>query len=94
MSHRGEGENGTAPNFFKARADFEAGWARLLPKVTDADFIEHRRERAHTAWKYRMWDAACRMPTQETSGRSRRFCGAEIGIAGVSEHVYAAHIPT
>jgi hypothetical protein len=62
--------------------------------VTDADLVEHRRERARTAWKYAMWNAGCRMPTQETSGRSRCFCGAEIGVAGFSEHVYAAHMAT
>jgi hypothetical protein len=35
-------EHGTAPDFFKARAAFEAAWERLLPKVTQADLDEHR----------------------------------------------------
>jgi hypothetical protein len=74
MSHRGQRANGTAPDFFKARADFKVAWLRLLPKVTDADLAEHRRERAWMAWKYRMWGCG-KLPTQETSGRSKCFCG-------------------
>ncbi len=94
LSHRGVREDGTAPDFFKARTAFEAAWRRLLPKVTEADLAEHRRQRAWTAWKYAMWDAGCRMPTQLPGGRSRCFCGAEIDISGTSEHVYAAHMET
>jgi hypothetical protein len=91
MSHRGEREDGTAPIFFKARADFEAAWLRLQPKITDEDLASYRRKEAWTAWKYRMWETGCRLPTQERSGRSRCFCGAEIGVA-CEEHVYASHI--
>ena len=39
-----------------------------------------------------MWDAGCKQPTQETSGRSRCFCGVEIDIAGTEWHAYAAHM--
>jgi hypothetical protein len=39
-----------------------------------------------------MWATGCRLPTQERSGRSRCFCGAEIGVASVGEHVYAVHM--
>lgn len=91
MSHRGEGENGIAPNFFRARADFEAAWARLLPKVTDADLAEHRRERAWTRWKYAMQELGCKMPTQVPELGSHCFCGAEIGVA-CEEHVYGQHL--
>jgi hypothetical protein len=45
-----------------------------------------------TAWKYAMWDAGCKLPTQTAEGRSRCFCGAEITIANIDEHVYAAHM--
>jgi hypothetical protein len=31
VSHRGDRENGTAPDFDQARAEFEAAWRRLLP---------------------------------------------------------------
>jgi hypothetical protein len=92
LAHRGEREDGTAPDFFRARVDFGAAWSRLLPKITDADLAEYRRERAHAAWKYRMWETGCKLPTQVASGRSRCFCGAEIDIAGTEGHVYAAHI--
>jgi hypothetical protein len=91
MSHRGEGENGTAPNFFKARTDFETAWARLLPKVTDADLVAHRRERAWTRWKYAMQGSGCKMPTQVPELRSRCYCGAEIGLT-CEQHVYGRHM--
>jgi hypothetical protein len=50
------------------------------------------RQRAWTAWKYAMHDAGLPLPTQLTSGRSKCFCGAEIDIAGVEDHVTAAHL--
>ncbi len=92
MSHRGAHEDGTAPDFVAARAAFAAAWSRLLPKITEADLAENRRERAMTALKCRMRDVGCRLPTQEPGGRSRCFCGAEIGIADVEAHVLAAHM--
>jgi hypothetical protein len=87
-------ERGIAADFFTARAAFETAWRRLLPRLTETDFQEYRRERAVTAWKYAMRDAGCRMPTQLPDGRSRCFCGAEIDIAGTDKHVYAAHMET
>ena len=92
VSHRGERENGTAADFDQARAGFDAPWCRLLPKLTEADFAEHRRERAWTSWKYEMWDSGCRLPTQKLGGRSRCFCGAEIDIEETRRHVYATHL--
>jgi hypothetical protein len=80
------------PGFVTARVDFETAWHRLLPEITDADLAEYRRERAWTAWKNQMWDAGCRLPTPEPSGRSSCFCGAEIDIAGMDQHVLAAHV--
>jgi hypothetical protein len=64
------------------------------PQLTESDFQEHRRERAWTVWRYAMWDAGCRMPTQLPGGRSLCFCGAEIDTTGASKHVYAAHMET
>src|ERR1700761_3466656 len=49
ISHRGLREPGTARAFRKARADFEAAWLRLLPKIAEADLAEHRRDQAMTA---------------------------------------------
>jgi hypothetical protein len=89
---RGQLERGIAADFFKARAAFEETWQRLLPKLTESDFQEYRREHAWTVWKYAMWEAGCRLPTELPSGRSHRFCGAEIDIRGTVEHVYAAHL--
>ena len=64
----------------------------LFAKRTEADFLEYRRHRASTAWKYAMWDAGCRLPTQNADGRARCFCGARIGIADMDQHIYAAHM--
>jgi hypothetical protein len=90
----GQHQDGTAVDFEHARADFEAAWLRILPTLTEADFQEWRDERDSTAWKYAMWDAGMRMPTQNPSGRSRCFCGAEIDIKGATDHVRAAHRTT
>jgi hypothetical protein len=92
LSHRGVREDGTAADFETARAEFGAAWERHLPQCTEADFAEYRRERARTAWKYAMFEAGCRLPTQFPTGRSRCFCGAKIDIAGMDDHVYAAHM--
>src|SRR5262245_17562224 len=68
LSHRGVRADGTATSFEQARAEFEAAWARILPRCTDADFAEHRYQRAFVKWKYRMWSEGHRMPTQAVSG--------------------------
>jgi hypothetical protein len=92
-SHRGVRADGTAKSFDEARADFAAAWQRLLPKVTEADFDEHRRYLAFDAWKRTMWDAGCKLPTQVAEDRSRCFCGAEIGSGDVEHHIAARHMP-
>jgi hypothetical protein len=35
-----------------------------------------------------------KLPTQTADGRTRCFCGAEITIADMNEHIYAAHTVT
>lgn len=87
----GECTGGTAPTFGQARADFEAAWPVFLANRTEADFDAWRHNRAWTAWKYAMWDARCRMPTQVAELRSRCFCAAQIGPS-CEEHVYASHM--
>jgi hypothetical protein len=91
-SNPGDAASGTTTNFDAARAAFESAWSVFLSKRTEADFREYRRHRASTAWKYAMWDAGCKLPTQTADGRARCFCGAEITIADMDEHVYAAHM--
>jgi hypothetical protein len=91
-SHRGLRADGTAKSFDEARRAFEAAWCRLLPQITEADFDERRRYRALEAWKHAMRDAGCKLPAQVADGRARCYCGAEIGIADVERHVFAAHI--
>ena len=91
-THRGIRAEGTSRDFAQARADFESAWHELQPKITEADFTEHRRERAMTAWKHAMWESGCKLPTQAPDGRSRCICGTEINIKGTEQHVYAEHM--
>ena len=60
----------TAPRPISIRrgAAFESAWSTFLAKRTEADFLEYRRHRASTAWKYAMCDAGCRLPTQNADG--------------------------
>jgi hypothetical protein len=91
-SHRDD--NGTAPNFKKARRDFDAAWRVLLPKLTEADFEAWRRQRDFTAWKHAMRDAGLATPTATATGVSRCFCGATITIGDSWEHIFTAHTAT
>jgi hypothetical protein len=83
--------SGTGKDLEEARVGFEAAWARLAPTKTEAHFELWRYQRDFTAWKYRMWDEKCQMPTQRSDGRSKCFCGAEITIASIPQHVREAH---
>ena len=47
-SHHGQPIQGTAETFEQARADFEAAWREYLPKCSQADFEECRRQCART----------------------------------------------
>ncbi|WP_316172167.1 MULTISPECIES: hypothetical protein [unclassified Bradyrhizobium] len=91
-SHPGERTVGTAATLEEARQAFEGAWAAFLAKRTPEDFDAYRRHVASTRWKYAMWDAGCRLPTQNTSGRSRCFCGAEIDLQTTESHIYSAHM--
>jgi hypothetical protein len=63
----------------------------FLSTRTEADFHAWRYQRDSTAWKYAMWDGGLKMPTQLPSGRSKCFCGADLTISGVPDHVRSAH---
>ena len=73
--------SGTAKTFKKARADFKAAWRVFSAKRTEADYEAWRDQRDQTAWKYAMWDAGLKMPTQMRDGVARCFCGATITIS-------------
>ena len=83
---------GSAPSFNHARAAFEKAWKAYLPRCKGSDFDIWRRQQALVRWKYMMWEAACKLPTQMPNGRSRCFCGAEIEIRTMTEHIYSAHL--
>jgi hypothetical protein len=74
-SHPGEHEDGTAPTFEQARADFEDAWHRFLSKRTEADFQAWRDERDWTARKYAMWKAGERIPSQKPNSLMTCPCG-------------------
>ena len=84
--------SGNQDSFDEAKAAFAGAWNLLQPQITEAMLDEWRKHQAWTAWKYAMIDAGCRLPTQSTTGRARCFCGAEITIAGFTDHVYAEHM--
>lgn len=90
-SHRGLSFDGTAASFDIARAEFEQAWRYYMPKCTEADFDENRRERSWTAWKYKMQEGGHRLPTQMATGQSRCFCGAAIDNKSLSDHVQTSH---
>jgi hypothetical protein len=92
LDQRGKSRGDTAESFDAARAAFEAAWKSYLPLCTEADFAQHRRQRAFTAWKYAMHDRGLPLPTQSSRARSRCFCGAEIDIAAVDRHIEDAHM--
>jgi hypothetical protein len=87
----GEQQAGTAATFDAARAEFEQAWRAFLSTHTEADFQEWREARDWTAWKYKMWDTGHRLPTQLASGRSKCFCGADITIRDMGQHVRSVH---
>lgn len=76
-SRLGIRDGGTALDFSEARAAFERSWRTIEPKITEADRAEHRGERAHTEWKYKMWETGCKLPTQVANGQSQ-CCGVVI----------------
>ena len=53
---------------------------------------EYRSERAFTAWKYAMWKAGCKMPTQTVSGMTKCFCGVMINTRTSGDHIRARHM--
>jgi hypothetical protein len=89
----GQRQSGTAVDLDDARAGFEGAWRTILPGLTDGHFAEWRYQRDATAWKYAMWDAGMKMPTQLSSGRSQCFCGTPISIRRVDAHIRSAHSP-
>jgi hypothetical protein len=72
-SNPGDAANGTAADFDAARTAFESDWSTFLAKRTEADFLEYRRHRASTEWKYAMWGAGCKLPTQMTTAAPAAF---------------------
>jgi hypothetical protein len=87
----GEQKTGSAATFEIARAQFQAAWLVRLSRRTETDFQAWRDDQAFTAWKYAMWDAGAKLPTQTTSGTSHCFCGAPITIASTDSHIREAH---
>lgn len=77
--------------FDGARGDFQAAWKELAATLTDANYEAWRRQRDWTAWKDRMHDLALPLPTQQSEGIARCFCGDAVSIRTLDEHVRTAH---
>ncbi|UEM10428.1 hypothetical protein J4G43_038120 [Bradyrhizobium barranii subsp. barranii] len=86
----GTHQSGSAESYPAARAEFERAWLQLEPTLTEENFETWRRSRDWHAWKYRISGNGCRMPTQNTSGWSKCFCGEQTPIA-CEAHIYSAH---
>ena len=84
--------DGSAATYEQARAAFQFAWRHVLPSLTDANFEDWRRHNALGKWKYRMWDAGLKLPTQLAEGRSTCFCGAAIDLENTRQHVYDHHM--
>jgi hypothetical protein len=84
--------DGTARSFMAARRGFLAAWRALLPTLTEAAFDVWRKQRAWTAWKYRMHDEHPKLPTERPDLRSHCFCSAAIAHDGLLDHVYSCHM--
>lgn len=82
---------GVAESFEEARAGFEQAWNRLSATRTEAHYELWRQSRDFHAWKGRMQAARLPLPSQRTSGRSHCFCGEELTVAGVPDHVQTKH---
>lgn len=74
------------------RAAFADVWARYLPRCTEDDFKAWRFQQAHTAWKYAMWDAGCKMPMQTVDEWTKCLCGAPISVKSTVEHIQGRHM--
>jgi hypothetical protein len=90
----GQDRHGSAETFQEEKSAFEAAWREVLPGLEKDAFGDYRRDLAFHNWKYAMWNAHCRLPTEMAAGLSNCFCGANIGIDNVRAHVYAAHMDT
>jgi hypothetical protein len=90
--NRGLRADGIAATFDKARAAFAVAWDAYLSSCTEDDFVEYRRQRTWTTWKYAMQERGCRLPTQMPELRSRCFCGAAIDSDTMDRHIFAVHM--
>jgi hypothetical protein len=93
----GQHTNGSAPDFERARADFEEAWRRLLLTRTEQHFQEWRDGRDRHARKYKMWAAGELLPIQKPNSMMRCSCGEQFdshdpaGSYIHRKHIYEAH---
>ena len=94
----GEFSDGTAPDFFTARREFEAAWRDLSATRTEVDYQEWRDQRDRTARKYASWARGEKPPPP--SSLMRCVCGVTFDSHKPAEsydhrgHIYAAQAGT
>jgi hypothetical protein len=93
-SEPGEHRDGTAPDFFTARRNFETAWREFSAKKTEADYQQWRDQRDFTARKYASWESG-EKPAPPSS-MMRCVCGVTFDSHRPAEsydhraHIYAA----
>ncbi len=92
----GEQRDGTAPDFFTARREFERAWRELSARKTEADYQEWRDQRDWTERKYAKWARGDKFPSQAPSSMMRCACGVTFDSHVLAQnlvhlpHIYAA----
>lgn len=90
--HPREYTQDAAANFDAADDGFLRDWKAFLAKRAPVDFDEWRSQQAATPWKYAMWNAGCRMPTQTKDGWTTCLFGEKIDGKTTSDHIRACHM--
>jgi hypothetical protein len=86
-----EHQDGAAASFDAARAEFDEAWQRVLPRLSEDALQEWRDQQVMTAWKHEMHDRGLPLPTQMADGQSCCFCGIEITIRNMNQHILRQH---
>ena len=77
------------PKLRRSAGKLRSRWRDYLPRCTEADFIEHRRQRAWTAWKYAMQQAGLKAADAINQWTGAVFLAPRMAVT--DRHVQDAH---